>query len=75
MFRKLTIALAAAASLSAVALAPTTASAKPFGFGMHHHHFHGFNVVGVGYIADSCYVTQRVLTRWGWRFRTVNVCY
>jgi len=79
MLRKLTIALAAAASLSAVALAPTTASAKPWGGwggwggGFHHHHFGGFGL-GVGYVDGGCYVTQRVLTPYGYRFRTVNVC-
>jgi hypothetical protein len=77
MYRKLTIVFAAALSLSAVVLAPSAASAKPFGGfgwgGYHHHHFGGFGV-GVGYVDDGCYVTQRVLTPYGYRFRTVNVC-
>ena len=75
MLRKLTIGLVAAASLSAAALAPSTASAKPGwgGGGFHHHHFGGFGL-GVGYVDDGCYVTQRVLTPYGYRFRTVNVC-
>jgi hypothetical protein len=80
MLRKLTLALVAAASLSAVALAPSAASAKPWGggfgggFGGYHHHWgHGF---GVGYIGgdDSCYVTRPVLTPFGYRLRTINVC-
>ena len=80
MLRKLTLALVAATSLSAVALAPTAASAGPWGGGwgggFHHHHFgHGF---GIGFIGggidEGCYVTQRVLTPFGYRLRTVNVC-
>lgn len=80
MLRKLTIALAAAASLSAVALAPTAASAKfwggggGWGGGFHRGHFGGFDI-GVGYADDEgCYVTRRVLTPYGYRLRTVNVC-
>src|SRR5271154_1207118 len=78
MLRKLTIALAAAVSLSAVALAPTAASAKFWGGGggwggggFHRGHFGG---IGVDYVDDGCYVTQRVLTQYGYRLRTVNVC-
>jgi len=84
MFRKLTIAVAITTSLGA-ALAPSTASAKPFGgMGGHHHfgHFGGFGVVGAiaagAAIADAveenCFVTQRVMTPYGYRFRTINVC-
>ena len=84
MFRKLTIAVAIAASLGA-ALAPSIASAKGMGgMGGHPHfgHFGGFGVVGAiaatAAIADaadeSCFVTQRVMTPYGYRFRTVNVC-
>ena len=81
MLRKLTLALVAAASLSAVALAPSAASAKPWGGGWgggYHHHFgHGFGIayVGGGYVDDGCYVTRRVVTPFGVRLRTVNVCY
>ena len=80
MLRKFALGLVAAVSLSAMALAPSAASAKPWGggwgggFGGYHHHFgHGF---GIGYIGggDGCYVTQRVLTPFGYRLRTVNVC-
>jgi hypothetical protein len=81
MLRKLTLALVAAASLSAMALAPTAASAGPWGGGWgggwHHHHFgHGFGIgfIGGGYGDDGCYVTRRVLTPFGYRLRTVNVC-
>jgi len=81
MLRKLTLALVAAASLGAMALAPTAASAGPWGGGwgggFHHHHFgHGFGIgfIGGGYGDDGCYVTQRVLTPFGYRLRTVNVC-
>ena len=76
MLRKLTIALVATLALGTAALVPSTASAKPFGGfgGFHHfHHFGGFGI-GVGYVDDSCYMTQRVLTPYGYRFRTVNVC-
>jgi len=82
MLRKLILGLVAAASLSAMALAPTAASAKPFGGGggwgwgggFHHHHFGG----GLGYIGgvdEGCYVTRTVLTPFGYRLRTVNICY
>jgi hypothetical protein len=82
MLRKLTFALVAAASLGAMALAPTAASAGGggggggWGGGYHHHHWgHGF---GIGYYGgygdDGCYVTRRVLTPFGFRFRTVNIC-
>jgi hypothetical protein len=76
MLRKLILGLVAAASLSTMALAPTAASAKPFGWGwgFHHHHFGG----GIGYIGgvdEGCYVTRTVLTPFGYRLRTVNICY
>ena len=76
MLRKLILGLVAAASLSTIALAPTAASAKPFGWGwgFHHHHFGG----GIGYIGgvdEGCYVTRTVLTPFGYRLRTVNICY
>jgi hypothetical protein len=82
MFRKITLAVVAAASLSAMALAPTAASAHPGwggwggGFGGFHRHFGGFGVgyIGNGYVDGGCYVTQRVLTPYGYRLRTVNVC-
>jgi hypothetical protein len=76
MLRKLTIALAATAALSTAALAPSAASAKPWGGGwggFHHRHFGGFGI-GVGYADDGCYVTRRVLTPYGYRLRTMNVC-
>jgi hypothetical protein len=82
MLRKITLALVAAASLGAMALAPSAASAKPWGGGwgggFHHHHFGpGFGIayVGGGYADDGCYVTRRVRTPFGYRLRTVNVCY
>jgi hypothetical protein len=80
MLRKLTLGLVAAATLSAIALAPSAASAKPFGggwggWGFHHHHWgHGFGVGFIGGGDDGCYVTRPVLTRFGYRMRTVNVC-
>lgn len=77
MLRKLTIALAATVALGAAALAPSAASAKHFGgmggFGGFHH-FHHFGGIGIGYADDGCYVAQRVLTPYGYRLRTVNVC-
>ncbi|MEA2822932.1 MAG: hypothetical protein QOJ86_4936 [Bradyrhizobium sp.] len=82
MYRKITLALVAAASLSAMALAPSAASAKPWGGGwgggFHHHHFGpGFGIayVGGGYADDGCYVIRRFRTPFGYRLRTVNVCY
>jgi hypothetical protein len=83
MLRKLTIGLVAAATLSAMALAPSAASAKPWGggwgggFGGYHHHFgHGFGIgyIGGGHVDGGCYVTRRVLTPFGYRLRTMNVC-
>ena len=78
MLRKLILGLVAAASLSTIALAPTAASAKPFGWGgggwgFHHHHFGGIGYIGG--VDEGCYVTRRVLTPFGYRLRTVNVCY
>jgi len=74
MLRKLTIALVATLSLGAAALAPSAASAKPFGGFGGFHHFHHFGGIGIGYVDDGCFVTQRVLTPYGYRLRTVNVC-
>src|SRR5258708_2784048 len=78
MLRKLTLALVAAASLSAIALAPSTASAHGFGGGFHgfhgFHHFGGIGYVGGGYDDSGCYVTRRVLTPYGYRLRSFNVC-
>jgi hypothetical protein len=78
MLRKLILGLVAAASLSTIALAPTAASAKPFGWGgggwgFHHHHFGGIGYIGG--VDEGCYVTRTVLTPFGYRLRTVNVCY
>jgi hypothetical protein len=80
MFRKVTLALAAAASLGVMALAPTSASAGGFWPHHHHHHHHwghghGFRIGFIGGGYDGCYVTRRVLTPYGSRWRTVNVCY
>jgi hypothetical protein len=79
MFRKLTLAAAAALSLSLMALAPTSASAGGFWPHHHHHHHHhphwghGFSV---GYLGGyGCWQPRRVLTPFGFRWRTVNVCY
>jgi len=81
MLRKFALALVAAASLSAVALAPSAASAKPMGggfgggFGGYHHHWgHGFAIGYIGGGDEGCYVTRPVLTPFGYRLRTVNVC-
>ena len=79
MFRKVTLALVAAASLGVMALSPTAASAKPLIWNpnphFHHHHWHpGF---GVGLLAGGyggCYQNRLVLTPFGYRLRTVNVC-
>jgi hypothetical protein len=79
MFRKVTLAIAAAATLGAIALAPTAASAGGGGFGWHpHHHHHWSPGFGVGFIGgglnSGCYVTRPVLTPFGYRYRTVNIC-
>ncbi len=82
MFRKFALATVAAASLGAAALAPTAASAHMgggkwgggFGGGYHHHWGHGFGIGYVGVVDDGCYVTRTVLTPFGYRLRTVNVC-
>jgi hypothetical protein len=80
MFRKITLGLVAAAALSAMALAPSAASAKPWGPGWgggwgFHHHFHpGFGIGYVGGYDDGCYAVRRVMTPYGYRLRTVNVC-
>src|SRR6266446_1099201 len=83
MLRKVTLAIVAAASLSAMALAPTAASAHSWGGGWggggwgggyHHHWGHGF---GIGFVGggEGCYVSRPVMTPFGLRYRTVNVCY
>jgi hypothetical protein len=79
MLRKIALALVAAASLSVMALAPTAASAGWKGGGFHHHHHHfgpGFGVgyIGGGYGGEGCFVTRRVPTPFGFRWRTVNIC-
>jgi hypothetical protein len=78
MLRKVTLALVAAASLSAMALAPTAASANPWGGGWgggyHHHWGHGFGIGFVGGGYNDCYRTRLVLTPFGYRYRSVNVC-
>lgn len=83
MLRKLVLGIAAAASLSAMALAPSAASAHPWGGGWGgwhggYHHFHGFRYGFIGvpvYDNGGCYATRRVMTPFGYRWRTVNVCY
>jgi hypothetical protein len=77
MLRKLALALVAAASLGAMALAPTAASAEWKGGGSgggwkYHNHYFGIGYPVGGY--DRCYVTRRVATPYGYRFRTVNIC-
>jgi hypothetical protein len=84
MLRKLTLGLVAAASLSAMALAPTAASAGGggkwgggfgWGGGYHHHFGHGLGIDYIGgYGDDGCYVTRTIITPFGPRLRTVNVC-
>jgi len=91
MVRKFALGLVAAAAISAAALAPNAASAKPFGMGggfgkfgggfgggWHHHHIGGLGLgiglIGAG-VASSCYVSQPVLTPFGYRYQLVNVCY
>ena len=77
MFRKLALGFIAAASLTAAALAPTGASAH----GWHHHGWghYGFGfgpvVVAGPYNGGGCLVRRRVMTPYGYRWRTFNVCY
>jgi len=77
MLRKITLALVAAASLSVMALAPTSASAGGFIWPTFHPHHTGATVgLGIGYGGgyDGCYVTRTVMTPFGLRYRTVNIC-
>jgi len=79
MFRKVTLALAlaAAASLGAMALSSNAASASPMIWPKpHHHHLHWYPGYGIGYFAGGygCYQQRMVLTPFGYRWRTVNVC-
>lgn len=73
MLRKIMLALATVVTLTSAALAPTAASAKPF-FWHPHHHVWGPGI-GVGFVDSGCYVTRLVPTPFGYRYRTVNVCY
>ena len=80
MYRKLALGLVAAASVAAAALAPTGASAHGW-HGHHHHGWHGHHhgwrgpVFIAGSYGGGCYVTRRVLTKYGYRLRTFNICY
>ena len=81
MFRKVILALVAAASLGAFALSPTAASAKPpliWNPNPHfHHHWHPGLGIGLGLVTAGyagCYQDRMVLTPFGYRLRTVNVC-
>jgi hypothetical protein len=47
---------------------------KPF-FWHPHHHFWGGPGIAVGFVDSGCYVTRLVMTPYGYRYRTVNVCY
>jgi hypothetical protein len=79
MFRKLTLGLAAATAMAMVSLAPTSASAHGWhgfhgGWGHNHAHFRpyvAYNSYGYG----GCYVKRAVWTPYGYRYRTVNICY
>src|SRR3569623_2592141 len=78
--RQITLGLAATTALPVAALAPTAASAH----GWHHHHGWpggyglGFGV-GPVYVGgpgfDACLRRQRIMTRHGYRWQTVNGCY
>ena len=80
MFRKVTLGLVAAVSLGVMALAPTAASAKPpmiWNPNPHFHHHHWNPGLGFGLVAaglSGCYQNRVVLTPFGYRVRTVNVC-
>ncbi len=77
--RKLAIGFAAVVALSTTALLPTAASAKGWHHHHHHHGFHGHWVGGPRLIVSGgytgCYVKRLVETRYGLRYRVVNVCY
>ena len=76
MLRKLTIAFATAATLGAAVLAPTAASAGGFIWHPHHHHHYWGPGIGIGFVGGGydCYRTRLVLTPYGYRYRTINVC-
>lgn len=81
MDRKLALGFIAAASLIAAALAPAGASAHGWGGGWHHHSWghYGFGfgpvVVAGPYDGGGCIVRRRVMTPYGYSWRTFNVCY
>ncbi len=74
MPRKVTLAFATAAILGAAALAPTSARQAVL-LASAYHHFWGWPGIAVGFVDSGCYVTRLVLTPYGYRYRTVNVCY
>jgi len=78
MFRKVTLALVAAASLGVMALPSTAASAMPLIWNPNPHFHHHWNPgFGLGFVAaglSGCYQNRLVLTPFGYRVRTVNVC-
>jgi hypothetical protein len=47
-----------------------------FGGGWGYHHHHWGPGIGIGFIGggDGCYVTRRIMTPFGPRLRTINVC-
>ncbi|WP_422281807.1 hypothetical protein [Bradyrhizobium sp.] len=55
-------------------LPPAVAEGGGGGFGYHHHWGHGFGIGYIGGVDDGCYVTRPVLTPFGYRLRTINVC-
>lgn len=75
MYRKLALGLVAALSLTAAALAPTGASAHGWHGGWGHHGFGFGGLYMAGGYGNGCYVTRRVMTPYGLRWRTFNVCY
>ena len=85
MFRKLTIALVATASLAPRrSLPPPRPPRRRHGWrhGRHHHlHFGPASAIrrhrrlsSDDVAMTSCFVTHRVMTPYGYRMRTVNVC-
>ena len=76
MLRKLTLALATVATLGAAALAPTAASAGGFIWHPHPHHHYWGPGIGIGFVGGGydCYRPRLVLTPYGYRYRTINVC-
>lgn len=77
MIRNLVLAAAAVGALSVTAMTPTTADAGYWGHKHGHHwrHHHYRPYAYTYYRPHGCFVKRKIWTDYGWRWRTVNVCY